>query len=238
MDALPEPIQEFARNYPFLAEHFPFFLHGLHLAWDHPYLTVFTMLYLSGLMPFPEEITLILGGFLVYSQIDADPMPACPHQLLRMILTACAAILAGDLTVYWLGRRYGPFLLSHRYARWILSPQTRTKAERFYARWGHWTVLASRFMAGVRVASFLLAGSWRVRLSTFLLMDGLGTLLSAPVSIWAAYHWGEEIGLVIVQVGKAFHDLSLLVALAALLMLWWQVRRARRPPPGVPGASP
>ena len=238
MDALPEPIQEFARNYPFLAEHFPFFLHALHFAWIHPYVTVFAMLYLSGLMPFPEEVTLLLGGYLVYARIDADPMPAFPPSLIRMIATACAAILAGDLTVYWLGRRYGPFLLAHRYARWILSPQNRTKAERFYARWGHWAVLASRFMAGVRVASFLLAGSWRVRFTTFLLMDALGTALSVPVSIWAAYHWGEEIDLVIVTVGRAFHDLSLLVALVAVLMLWWQIRRARRAPPAPPAALP
>ncbi len=233
MDLLPEPIRVFAENYPFLAQHFPFFLQALDFAWSHPYLTVFSLLYLSGLMPFPEEITLLLGGYLVYARADAQPI-----SLTHMILTACAAILAGDLTVYWLGRRYGPALLAHRYSRWILSAQNRAKAERFYARWGHWAVLGSRFMAGVRVASFLLAGSWRVRLGTFLLMDGLGTLLSAPVSIWAAYYWGEKIDWVIVTVGGVFHDLSLLVALAAVLVLWWQIRRARRVPPAPPAASP
>lgn len=226
MDDLPGLIRSLVEQHPVLAEHFP-------------YLLIFTLLYLSGLgLPLPEEPTLILGGYLIFLQAqDAPAGGSMAWPLARMIGAACTAILGGDLTVYWLGRRYGRAFLGHRWMRWVFSKQNLGRIDRFYARFGLWAVFVSRFVAGVRVGSFFLAGASRVRVRTFLLMDGLGTALSAPVSVWLAFHFGEEIHLALLWMGRIFRNLALLVALAALLALWWQMRRARRGP-ATPGGPP
>lgn len=214
---VPELIQSFAEQHPTLAEHFPFLL-------------VFTLLYLSGLgLPLPEEVSLVLGGFLMYLLKTDDNQANDPRfGLTRMIVVACVAILAGDLTVYWLGRRYGQALLDHRWIQKILSRQNRGRIDRFYDRWGHWTVFFSRFVAGIRVGSFFLAGSSGVKLRTFLLMDGLGTLLSAPISVWLAFHFGHEIHRTLAWLGSVFKHLTAVIAVGSLCVLWWQIRRARR----------
>ena len=214
---VPALVQAFTEHHPVLAQHFPFLL-------------VFALLYLSGLgLPLPEEFSLVLGGYLMYLlQSDNDPTNDIRWGLGRMIATASAAILAGDLTVYALGRRYGQALLDHRWIQKVLSRQNRGRIDRFYDRWGHWAVFFSRFVAGIRVGAFFLAGAHGVRARTFLLMDGLGTLISVPVSIWLAWHFGEEIHQTLSWLGAIFRNLVYLVAIVSLSMLWWQIRRARR----------
>ncbi len=226
MEGLPDLIKLFVDQHPVLAEHFP-------------YLLVFGLLYLSGIgLPLPEEATLLLGGYLVYLRgLDApDEGPGWP--LARMVAAACSAIILGDLTIYWLGRRYGQAFMTHRYMRWIFSKQNRGRIERFYERFGLWAVFVSRFVAGIRVGSFFLAGASRVRLRSFLLMDGLGTLISAPVSVWLAWHFGEEIHLALQRLGRWARHTSMLIALISLCVLWWQIRRGRKPAPGAPPSPP
>ena len=229
MPALPDLIHHLVEQHPTLAEHFP-------------YLLVFTLLYLSGIgLPLPEEVSLILGGYLVYVNTDlvtpdGVAFPALPWAAIRMMGVASAGILAGDLTVYGLGWHYGQDLLSHRWARWILSNEIRGRVTGFYGRWGHWAVFISRFVAGIRVGSFFLAGASRVRLRTFLLMDGLGTLLSVPISVWLAYHFGEEIKQTLSWLAAIFRPLAQVIAIVALAAFWWQIRKARKAPPAAPAA--
>lgn len=225
---MPELIKTVLGDYPFLAENFP-------------YLLVFFLLYLSGVgLPMPEEPTLLLGGYLIYLRGEDQPGVSMAWPLAGMIATACTAILAGDLTMYWLGRRFGQAFLSHRYMRWIFSKQNRGRIERFYERFGLWAIFCSRFIAGVRLGSFFLAGATKVPLRSFLLMDGLGTLISGPISVWLAFHFGEQIDFALHWLGSIFRNLALLVALVSLLALWWQIRRSRRlatASPPAPGAS-
>jgi membrane protein DedA with SNARE-associated domain len=223
MEGLPDLIKAFVDQHPLLAEHFP-------------YLLVFGLLYLSGVgLPLPEEPTLILGGYLVYLQSVGVPNASLRWPLARMIAMSCVGILAGDLTVYWLGRRYGQAFMTHRATRWIFSKQNRGRIERFYERFGLWAVFVSRFVAGIRVGSFFLAGASRVRLRSFLLMDGLGILISVPVSVWLACHFGEEIHLALQWLGQVTRNLAMGIALVSLCILWWQIRRARK---GIPNTGP
>lgn len=209
-------IQQFVEDYPALAEHFP-------------YLLVFTLLYFCGLgLPVPEEVSLLGGGYLIYLRGLDQPGVDMTWQLVRMIATACAAILGGDFTMYWLGRHHGEAFLSHRWMRWVFSRQNRRRIDRFYDAWGHWTVFFSRFVPGIRVGSFFLAGASGVKARTFLLMDGLGTAVSAPISVWVAFHFGEKIDYGIELMGTAFQQLVYVIALGALSALWWQIRKARR----------
>ena len=220
MDNLPDLILALADQHPQLVEHFP-------------YVLVFALLYLSGLgLPVPEEASLVLGGYLMYVRADLagdPPFPALSWPVARMMGTACVAILAGDLTVYALGRRWGRTWMQHRWVQWVFSKQNRDRIDRFYERFGLWAVFVSRFVAGVRVGSFFLAGASGLRLRTFLLMDGLGALLSAPLSVWLAYHFGKEIDLTLHWLSHLVKSFAMGIALAALLTLWWQIRRGRRP---------
>jgi membrane protein DedA with SNARE-associated domain len=64
---------------------------------------------------------------------------------------------------------------------------------RFFARYGAWTAFFARFAAGLRAPTFLLAGAAHMRFRTFILADGSAALVSVPLLVWLAFHFGAEI---------------------------------------------
>jgi membrane protein DedA with SNARE-associated domain len=76
-----------------------------------PYLGLFALLLLGGLgLPFPEDATLIVCGFLIATDV-VKPVPA--------ILVVYAGILVTDWGLYAVGKKYGRLVVSHRRFRTI-----------------------------------------------------------------------------------------------------------------------
>ena len=116
------------------------------------YVGVAVVLFIAGLgVPIPEDIPLIFGGVLAGR--DPPVINVWIHFAVSMTF-----ILIGDSCLFFVGRRLAKQTeISGWWARY-LTPDRKEKVERYFARYGMWTVFFGRFVAGIRGAMFLSAG--------------------------------------------------------------------------------
>jgi DNA-binding NarL/FixJ family response regulator/membrane protein DedA with SNARE-associated domain len=120
----------------------------------------------------PGELALLLGGVLAHQ----DRIP-----LAGALAVGVAGAVAGDSAGYWIGRRWGPRLLTSRLGRRV-GPARLHKVEALLLRGGGWALVVGRCTAGARVVLPGLAGMLGLRYRTFVLWTG------AAATVWAAAH--------------------------------------------------
>jgi membrane protein DedA with SNARE-associated domain len=153
---------------------------------DHfPLIGLFALLILGGFgLPFPEDGTLLLAGYLA-SRGVVTPV--------RAFLVVYAGLLATDLLLHAMGKRYGRSLLDHRRFRRLLSPGRLQILERKFKRWGVWVIVIGRHVWGVRAQLFLVAGVLRMPTLKFLLADGITALLTIAIMGGMGYMGGNSL---------------------------------------------
>ena len=113
------------------------------------YLAVFGILVACGLgVPLPEDISLILGGFLAHKGAASLPM---------MMFIGFAGILVGDSLIFLAGRRLGSRVgraPTGFFAR-VITPEKRARVEGLFALHGQKIVMIARFLPGVRAVTYL-----------------------------------------------------------------------------------
>ena len=140
----------------------------------------FILLLLCGLgLPMPEDIVLIAAGML--GVIDG-------HSWIKISAFMYAGVLLGDTTISCVGQRYGTRLLGTAWFQRIFPPTKQARVEELFAKHGTTGLFIGRFLPGLRAPIFFSAGSLKVSLVKFLLMDGLAALVSVPVFVWLG-HW-------------------------------------------------
>lgn len=71
-----------------------------------PYVGIFILLILGEIgLPFPEDATLILSGFLIAQNVT-KPLPT-------VIVVYCGLLLT-DFSLYWVGKKYGRKVIEHK----------------------------------------------------------------------------------------------------------------------------
>jgi membrane protein DedA with SNARE-associated domain len=134
--------------------------------------------------------------------------------------------LAGDSAGYWIGRRWGPRLLSSPLGRRV-GPARLHKVESLLLRGGGWALVVGRGTAGARVVLPGLAGMLGLRYRTFALWTGVAA------TVWAVAH--VLLGYVAGAGWRHVHHLSgrvgiaLLLAVAAGVATAWLLRRDPTP---------
>jgi membrane protein DedA with SNARE-associated domain len=152
---------------------------------DHHYLGPFIFLLLCGLgFPSPEEVALLYSGVQYYlGNVD----------FLKITLVCSAAILIGDSIPFWLGRHYGLSALKLRWVARILHPERFAALERRFASHGNWAIFTCRFLPGLRIPGYFVAGTMRMSYLRFMALDSLGVVLSVPASIYLGKIFGSKI---------------------------------------------
>lgn len=165
----------------------------------------------------PGELALLLGGVL--AQQGRIPLGGA-------LAVGVAGALAGDSVGYWIGRRWGPRLLSSPLGRRVGAARLR-KVESLLLRGGGWALVVGRGTAGARVVLPGLAGMLGLRYRTFALWTG------AAASVWATAH--VLLGYLAGAGWRHIHHLTGRVGLAltgavlvALTVVWLLRRPARR----------
>ena len=180
------------------------------------------VLLLCGLgVPLPEDISLILGGYLVHDG---------RAQLWLMMLVGFVGILLGDSIIFFAGRRIGSQIGNKPagfFAR-LVTPEKRARVEGLFHRHGEKIVMAARFMPGVRSVTFFTAGSVRMKYRRFVLFDGIAALLSAPVFVYLGFRFGGELETLIDHVRKG--ETRVVAGLVAVIVAYvgyliWKNRR-------------
>jgi membrane protein DedA with SNARE-associated domain len=182
------------------------------------YLGPFDVLLLCGLgLPLPEEVTLIASGLLLYQgKVD----------FLTISVVCGAAILLGDSIPYLLGRRFGPRAVENRWVSKVLHPERFAIVEDKFKRHGSWVVFMCRFLPGIRIPAYFTAGTLRMSYLRFVVLDGLGVLISVPTSIYIAMLFGGQVEALEQQM-ENFHLILtfLLVAILGVVFFRMIVRR-------------
>lgn len=183
------------------------------------YLLVFGILLLCGVgLPVPEDVSLILGGSLVYQG---------KAQLFWMMVVGYVGIILGDSLMFLLGRRFGSQvgvkktgLLSK-----LITSAKRARVEELFKKHGEKVVMIARFLPGVRAPTYFTAGSVGMKYSHFVFFDSVAALASAPIFVFLGFKFGGELEYLIKQIRKG--QTGVLIALGVLVVVLYFVSRWR-----------
>jgi membrane-associated protein len=109
-----------------------------------------------------------------------------PLSLEVIVPVLLAAVLLGDNTNYWIGRRLGPAVFRREDSR-LLNKKHLAKAQSFYEKYGAKTIILARFVPIVRTFAPFVAGIGRMNYGRFLLFSVLGGVFWVTVCIAAGY---------------------------------------------------
>jgi len=136
----------------------------------------FGLLYLeeSGVpMPMPGDVFVMYVGHHSAQSLLS---------LLAAWLGLIAVVVLGASNLYFISRRWGRSIVEHRLAKLLhLTPARIDQAERWFARWGVWTLVLGRHIPGLRVPLTVAAGIFRVRYPVFVASVAIST------AVWAGF---------------------------------------------------
>lgn len=148
------------------------------------YCTIVGILLVCGLgIPVPEDITLLVAGLLAANE---------KITLIGAMIAGFLGVLSGDMVLFSMGRKYGKRVFQLPGLRRIFTPPRILMAEQKIRSNGPFICFIARFLPGLRSAIFATSGALGVRLSMFVLLDGLAALLSVPLWVYVGYWFGTN----------------------------------------------
>ncbi|AEC18451.1 DedA family protein [Gallibacterium anatis] len=185
---------------------------------SYGYFAVLFVLIICGFgVPIPEDITLVSGGII------AGLGYANPH---IMLVVSMLGVLAGDSTMYWLGRIYGVKILRFRPLRRILKPKTMRTVREKFDRYGNRVLFVARFLPGLRAPIYMVAGiTRRISYVRFVVLDFCAAIISVPIWVYLGYHGAHNIDWIKEQVSKGQTGIYIFVAFLAVYLLFHYFRK-------------
>ena len=170
-------------------------------------------------VPIPEEMPIVAAGILSH------------ERLMRwwLALPVCLlGVLAGDVTLYWIGRRWGERVLDWRAVRWVLTAEREQWLTERYREHAMKTVAMARHVAGLRAAAFLTAGIAHVPFWKFLVADAAAAAVSVPLAFTLAYLFTNRVTAILADVHRVEHWMAVAALIAVTAALIVYVRRSSR----------
>jgi membrane protein DedA with SNARE-associated domain len=148
------------------------------------YSLILGVLFICGLgVPIPEDITLIVAGFLSgLGKIS----------LIGALLAGFVGVLIGDGLLFFLGRTYGRNVFQWPLFKKFFSEERVKIAEQKIQQNASIICFTARFLPGLRAPIYLMCGILRVSPFTFFLLDGLAALISVPLWVWLGHFAGQN----------------------------------------------
>jgi membrane-associated protein len=139
------------------------------------------------------ETGLLIGFFLPGdSLLFSAGLVAAARDDVNIVLLVFAVFLAafiGDQVGYVIGRKIGrPYLEKHKSKRMI---KMLKRSERFYERYGWWSVVIARYIPWVRTFVPPIAGAVKMNYYKFLSANALGALLWGAGITLAGFYSGS-----------------------------------------------
>ncbi len=141
---------------------------------------------------------------------------------------ALLASLLSDVTWYEIGRRRGSRVLQ-LLCRISLEPDSCVRrTEEVFARHGARSLLVAKFIPGLSTAAPPLAGIFHMRLSRFLLFDGLGALIWAGAFAGLGYLFSDQLERIAAYALRLGGSLAVMLAgCLAGYIVWKYAQRLR-----------
>lgn len=181
----------------------------------------------SACIPLPSEVVMPLSGWMLIK----DRGLGAVYNLMAGFYGASGCTL-GSLVAYWFGAKGGRPLLE-RYGKYILiTRHDLDRADRWFERYGEWTIFFSRLLPVVRTFISFPAGLARMHLAKFVIYTFVG---SFPWCLGLAYggyqlgeHWEQ-----IRRVMRPF-DVPIILVFLVLVALYVRQHLKRALPEGEP----
>jgi membrane protein DedA with SNARE-associated domain len=178
----------------------------------------------SACIPLPSEIIMPFAGYLAY---------AGRFSLHGAALAGALGCIAGSIPAYYLGQ-YGGRPLIERYGKYVLlSHGDLDLADRLFARFGQWVVLAARLLPVVRTFIAFPAGVSRMPMGKFVLYTFVGSYPWCYGLAWVGMKLGERWDKD-PRLKSAFHRFDLAIGIllvaGAAWFVWHKLRSARAQP--------
>lgn len=179
-------------------------------------------------LPVPEDITLLICGYLTYESMpDGSPRPHV--HIIASLLVGLAGVLIGDSTMFMLGRHFGERLRTVRPFSYVLGHGRLEQTEEFLESHGPKVLFTARFTPGLRSAVFFSSGVLKIPFRTFLFYDGLAALLSVPALVLSAWYWGAEFKSVLEKARRTENGVLIaLLSIGLLLVGRWAWKRRKK----------
>lgn len=170
-------------------------------------------------LPFPASIALVAAGAAIASHALSGP---------AVLLVAVMALMIGDSTQFWLGRKAGWALLG-LLCRLSMNPETciLRSAESFYKR-GKITLVIAKFIPGVNTMAAPLAGSMKMRFGQFLRLDFCGALLYSTTYLAIGYLSRDFLAATLRSIHEAGHIMEIVVIAAIVVYAAYRVVQFRK----------
>jgi membrane protein DedA with SNARE-associated domain len=201
-------------------------------AWPNTPGAAFVLSAVAGiLVPLPEDIVLMYIG--LRSAMSSDPW-------VPILVAATLGTVCRDLMVYAVGRRLGDWLFERPKVRRMLGERRLDRARHLFETRGTEAVLIGRFLVGMRIPFFAVAGAMRCPLRVFLFWDFLGALLTVPLLMLLGARFGEAFITTLFAIFRAGGPVLWGVLFLGGTGWWWWKRRTRAAldEPGVPVEDP
>lgn len=188
---------------------------------SYGYFAVFGVLILCGFgLPIPEDITLVSGGVisgLGYTNVHV------------MLIVSLIGVLAGDSTMYWLGRIYGTKILRFRLLRKLVTlNRLRLVRDKFETQ-GNRLLFFARFLPGLRAAIYLVSGITRkVSFTKFVLIDFFASIISVPIWVYLGDFGAKNLDWLHAQIKKGQMVIWLIIILLAVYFIWKYLKNKKK----------
>ncbi len=172
------------------------------------YFGVFFLLFLGAFGPSPpEEVVLLIAGFLVFKKVARFPL---------MVGAELLGIVISDSILYGFGRLFGSSLDRHRFMRKIFSPRKIRKIKESFHRYRYRYLFLARYLYGLRPVVFFTAGASRMAIGPFVLTDLAASLVNCLVWTGLGLYFGGRIDDAI-RFSREWEGILLGAALALIL---------------------
>lgn len=188
-------------------------IYGLSYVENLSYLGVFLAVAFSGYaIPIPEEIILVLGGYLAAQGISSLPL---------VILASVCGAICGDSLIYYLSGHGSRF--THKY-------QSRIEKSKLGWYFRHmdnhpWrTVFFSRFIVGMRFFNPLISGLMKVPFVTFVSAAAASAAIYIPIVVLIGYYLHNKIATVVHIAQSLRHGLFVVLIAGSLVLILLFIR--------------
>lgn len=167
--------------------------------------------------PIPSELILPLAGFTAAGGAFSP---------LAALVWATIGSVTGALALYGIGAALGRrrmYRIADRMP--LVDVEDVAKTERWFARYGYWTVFLGRMVPVFRSLISIPAGIERMNLAMFTLFTTLGSLIWNAIFVYGGYALGERFHL-ISEYADVFSNVVVVLVLAFLVV--WVLLRLRR----------
>jgi membrane-associated protein len=166
----------------------------------------------------PGDSLLFTAGLLAAPAVGFIDTPIA---LVCLLITVAA--IAGNLTGYWIGYRFGPSVFNREESRFFRREYVE-RTKHFFDRYGARAIILARFIPIVRTFITVMAGTARMKFGSYAAYTIVGGVLWGCGVTLLGYYLGN-----IVFIKNNIEYILIGVVVLSVVPIYWELRRARRP---------